>query len=102
MITLYTFGSAFGLPDPSPFVMKAETLLKMSKLPYRTDTGGFTKAPKGKLPYIADDGTIVADPTLIGGPQEKKYRIDSARALEAAGGAPGGDLKKMMEKNLYG
>ena len=61
MITLYTFGPAFGLPDPSPFVMKVETLLKMAKLPYRTDQSGFTKAPKGKLPYIDDDGVIVAD-----------------------------------------
>ena len=56
MITLFTFGPQFGLPDPSPFVMKAETLLKMSGLPYRTDGGGFRKAPKGKLPYIDDNG----------------------------------------------
>src|SRR5690349_7971307 len=47
VITLYTFGPFFGLPDPSPFVMKAETLLKIAKLPYRADTGGFSKAPKG-------------------------------------------------------
>src|SRR5919197_2337340 len=30
MITLYNFGPGFGLPDPSPFVTKAETLLKMA------------------------------------------------------------------------
>jgi hypothetical protein len=40
MITLYNFGPAFGLPDPSPFVMKVETLLKMARLPYRTDSTG--------------------------------------------------------------
>lgn len=50
MIALYTFGPGFGLPDPSPFVMKAEVLLKMAKLPYRTDTTGFAKAPKGQAP----------------------------------------------------
>jgi len=33
MITLYSFGPAFGLPDPSPFVTKAATLLKMAGLP---------------------------------------------------------------------
>jgi len=49
MITLYSFGPGFGLPDPSPFVTKAEVLLKMAELPYRTDTTGFKKAPKGKL-----------------------------------------------------
>ena len=60
MITLYTFGPYFGLPDPSPFVMKAEVLLKMADLPFATDTTGFPKAPKGKLPYIRDDGKIIS------------------------------------------
>src|SRR5438445_637107 len=65
VITLYNFGPGFGLPDPSPFVMKVETLLKMAKLPYRTDTTGFAKAPKGKIPYIEDDGVVVPDSTFI-------------------------------------
>jgi len=52
MVTLYSFGPGFGLPDPSPFVTKAEVLLKMAELPYRSDTTGFKKAPKRKLPYI--------------------------------------------------
>ena len=65
MITLYGFGPAFGLPDPSPFVTKAETLLKMAAVPYRTALGNLRKAPKGKLPYIDDDGAVIADSTLI-------------------------------------
>ena len=47
MLTLYAFGPGFGLPDPSPFVTKAEVLLKMAGHPYRKDTTGFRKAPKG-------------------------------------------------------
>ncbi len=35
MITLYSFGPFFGLPDASPFVMKGEMLLKLAGLPYR-------------------------------------------------------------------
>ena len=58
MIILYTSGPYFGLPDPSPFVMKAEVLPKMADLPYEADTTGFNKAPKGKLPYINNDGEI--------------------------------------------
>ena len=50
MITLYTFGPFFGLPDASPFVMKGEMLLKLAGIPYQTNTRGFTRAPKGKLP----------------------------------------------------
>lgn len=65
MITLYQFGPAMGLVDPSPFVMKADLLLKLSGLSYRRVRGDMRKAPKGKLPYIDDDGQIVADSTLI-------------------------------------
>jgi glutathione S-transferase len=101
VITLYTFGPAFGLPDPSPFVMKAETQLKMTKLPYRIDTGGFSKAPKGKLPYIVDDGVIVADSTFIRWHIEKKYGIDFDRGLDAAQRATAWAFEKMIEDNLY-
>jgi glutathione S-transferase len=76
MITLYTFGPAFGLPDPSPFVTKAHMLLKLAGLPYRTDESGFRKAPKGKLPYIEDEGVVVADSTFFRWHIEKKYGID--------------------------
>jgi hypothetical protein len=47
MITLYAFGPAFGLPDPSPFVTKTAIHLLMAGLPYRTDLTGFPIAPKG-------------------------------------------------------
>jgi glutathione S-transferase len=101
VITLYNFGPAFGLPDPSPFVMKAETLLMMAKLPYRTDTGGFSKAPKGKLPYIEDDGVVVADSTFIRWHLEKKYRIDFDSGLDASQRATAWAFEKMIEDNLY-
>jgi glutathione S-transferase len=91
----------FGLPDPSPFVMKAEVLLKMAKVEYRTDTGGFSKAPKGKLPYLDDDGTIVADSTFIRWHLEKKYRADFDRGLDPAQRATAWAFEKMIEDNLY-
>ena len=101
MITLYTFGPMFGLPDPSPFVMKAEVLLKMAKLAYRTDTGGFSKAPKGKLPYLDDEGTIVADSTFIRWHLEKKYRADFDQGLDPTQRATAWAFEKMIEDNLY-
>jgi glutathione S-transferase len=101
MITLYTFGPAFGLPDPSPFVMKAEVLLKMASLPYRVDTTGFRKAPKGKLPYIDDDGERIADSTFIRWHLEKKYRVDLDRGLSAADRAVAWAFEKMAEDHFY-
>src|SRR5262245_4970298 len=101
MITLYSFGPGFGLPDPSPFVTKAEVLLKMAKLPYRADTEGFKKAPKGKLPYIDDDGERIADSTFIRWHIEKKYQFDFDRGLESGARAIAWAFEKMVEDNLY-
>jgi glutathione S-transferase len=101
MITLYGFGPAFGLPDSSPFVMKVETLLKMAKLLYRIDTDGFSRAPKGKLPYIDDDGVVVPDSTFIRWHLEKKYRIDFDYGLDAAQKATAWGFEKMAEEQLY-
>jgi glutathione S-transferase len=101
MITLYTFGPYFGLPDPSPFVMKAEVLLKMADLPYRTDTGGFNKAPKGKLPYIADDGAIIADSTLIRFYIKKTYGFDFDAGLSPRERGIAWAVEKMCEDHLY-
>lgn len=101
MITLYTFGPAFGLPDPSPFVTKAEVLLKMAGLPYKTDTAGFNKAPKGKLPYIDDDGTIVADSTFIRMHLERKHHVDFDEGLSPAERGAMWAFEKMCEDHLY-
>lgn len=101
MITLYTFGPQFGLPDPSPFVTKAELLLKMANLPYRTDTHGLRKAPKGKLPFIEDDGTRIADSTFIRWHIEQKYGFDFDRGLDAEQRAVAWAFEKMAEDNLY-
>ena len=101
MITLYTFGPAFGLPDPSPFVTKAEVLLKMAGQPFQTDTGSFNKAPKGKLPYIDDDGVRIADSTFIRWHLEKKYGVDFDRGLSAEQRAIAWAFEKMAEDHLY-
>ena len=101
MITLYSYGSFFGLPDASPFVMKGEMLLKLAGLPYEANTRGFTRAPKGKLPYIKDDGALVADSTLIRLHIEKKYGFDFDRALTAHQKGVAWAVEKMLEDHLY-
>jgi glutathione S-transferase len=101
MITLYTFGPALGLPDLSPFVTKAEMLLKLADLPYRTDSTGFRKAPKGKLPYIEDDGVIVADSTFIRWHIEKKYGLDFDEGLTPEQRGIAWSIEKLLEDNMY-
>ena len=101
MITLYTFGPALGLPDPSPFVTKAEMLLKMAGLPYCTDTKGFSKAPKGKLPYIRDGDDIIADSTFIRLRLEQRYRIDFDKWLSLKERGLAWAVDKMCEDHIY-
>ncbi|MGD0183661.1 MAG: glutathione S-transferase family protein [Roseiarcus sp.] len=101
MITLYKFGPGFGLPDPSPFVTKAELLLKIAGLDYDIDLKGFGKAPKGKLPYIRDDGETIADSTFIRLHIERKYGFDFDAGLSAAEKGFAWGLEKMCEDHLY-
>src|SRR3954470_7796839 len=101
MITLYTFGPYFGLPDPSPFVMKGEMLMKLSGLKYETNTKGFRGAPKGKLPYIRDGETVVADSTLIRLHLEQKHGIDFDRGYGPRERGIGWVAEKMLEDHMY-
>jgi len=101
MITLYGFGPAFGLPDASPFVMKTEVQLKMSGLPYRFERSAPMNGPKGKLPYIDDDGRLIADSTFIREHLAARHGVDLDRGLSAERRALCWAIERMMEDHLY-
>ena len=101
MIVLHTFGTNFGLPDPSPFVTKAEVLLKMSGVPFKTVIGNLREAPKGKLPFIMDNDVKIGDSTLIRLHLEEKFGVDFDRHLTAAEKGIAWSVEKMLEDNLY-
>ncbi len=104
MITLYTFGPYFGLSDSSPFVRKAMALLKIAQLPFATQVVSpkdLGKTPKGKLPYIEDDGEIIADSSFIRWHIEKKYGFDFDPALSDYERGTAWALEKMLEDHLY-
>lgn len=101
MITLYAFGPNFGLPDSSPFVMKADLHLKMTGLRYDTAFGGLPIAPKSKLPFIVDDGETIADSTFIREHLERKYGVDFDEGLAPVEQAQAWAAERMMEDHLY-
>jgi glutathione S-transferase len=101
MITLHAFGPAFGLPDPSPFVVKAMVQLRMAGQPFQIDSKGFFKAPKGKLPYIEDGGRIIADSTFIRWHLEEKYGVDLDQGLSPQQRALSWTIEKMLEDHCY-
>jgi glutathione S-transferase len=67
MIIVYKYGYPEGTdtPDISPFVVKLETWLRMSGMPYETRTGGPRNMPKAKLPTAMVDGPLIADSSFI-------------------------------------
>ncbi len=101
MITLYGFGPAFGSPDPSPFVVKALILLKMSGQDFTLLRGNMRKAPKGKLPYIIDNGVIIPDSTLIRLHLEQKYGHDFDAGASPDERAASWMFEKTCEDHLY-
>lgn len=100
MLTLYGFGEAFGLPDASPYVMKAEVQMKMAGLGYLKAEGDLAQAPKGKLPYIDDAGQVVADSTFIRAYLERAYGFDLDEGLNDRERAVAWAAERMIEDHL--
>ena len=102
MILLHQFGPVWAKTSPSPACAKVETYLRMAGLEFKTvSTMDSRKAPKGKLPFIADDGRTIADSTFIIEYLKKTYGApldtdlsDEEKAISLA-------FQRMIEENLY-
>jgi glutathione S-transferase len=102
MIKLFQFSPAFGLPNASPFCMKMETYLRMAGLPFElVNSGDVLKAPKHKLPYIDDGGTIVADTTFVIEYLKGRYGDPLDAALSPLERALATAFQRLIEENLY-
>jgi glutathione S-transferase len=101
MLTFYGFGSAFALPDPSPFVMKSEVQLKMAGLPYRFERATPLEAPKGKIPFVKTGAHRVGDSTFIRAHIEKEHGFDFDAGLNAGQRAQAWAIERMLEDHLY-
>jgi glutathione S-transferase len=73
----------------------------MAKVGYRLEYGGPQQAPKGKLPYLDDDGTVVADSVFIRDYVEKTYRIDLDAGLNPEQKSVAWATERMVEDHLY-
>jgi glutathione S-transferase len=102
MIELYRFPPLWGLPSPSPFCVKVETYLRMAELPYQAhNLSDPRKAPKGKLPFIRDDGKVIADSGVILDHLRASYGDKLDGDLSARDRATALGLRRMMEEHLY-
>lgn len=100
MITLYGFGPNFGLPETSPYVTKTEVQLRMAGLGFRKEQAFPEQSPKGQMPFICDDGELIADSTFIRAHIERKYGIDLDDGLDPRRRAEAWAIERMVENQL--
>ncbi len=102
MIRLHQFPPLWGLSSASSFCLKLETYLRMAGLDHEVavETNP-RKAPKGKLPYIEDGSTVVADSSMVIDYLKGAYGdpLDGSLTSEDRVGAH--VLQRMIEESLY-
>jgi glutathione S-transferase len=101
MLTLFTYGPYFGLPDASPFCIKGLMLMKMSGLPFNVAKMSFSRAPKGKAPYLRDGDRMIADSHFIMQHLETAHRVDFTGEHGAEKLATGWAVTRMLEEHFY-
>ena len=104
MIKLFQFEPALSLPNASPFCMKLETYLRMTALPFEIPCATLRhlqQAPKGKMPYIEDQGKFVADSSFIIDYLKTTYGDPLDGWLDARQRAVALALQRLLEENLY-
>jgi glutathione S-transferase len=66
MLTLVSYPGLYGLPDNNAYGLKVYAFLRLCRLAFRhehvVDT---SRAPRGQLPYILDDGVAIGDSDAI-------------------------------------
>ena len=103
MITLYAFGPAFGVTDPSPFVLKVDAFMRMNDIEFRSIASmkALQNAPKGKLPYIKDGDTVIADSFFILKHLTEKHAVKLDERLSPEQHAQAHFISRAIEESLY-
>ena len=102
MIDLYQFTPAFGHANLSPACMKVEAFLRLSQLPFQIiEENNPAKGPKGKLPFIRDNGLLIGDSELIMDYLESKYDFSMDGHLDRVTQAHNNTYSRMLDEHLY-
>ena len=81
--------------------MKTEIHLQMAGLAYHRRFEGYASAPKGKLPYIVDGKTVVADSTFISFYLESRYGAALDGEYDAPQRSQAWATERLVENQLY-
>lgn len=99
-IKLFQFPRMFGIPNLSPFCCKLETWLRIAELPYEiVETRDPRSGPRGKLPFIEDDGARIADSSVIIEHLVRSRGVDPDAHLDASQRATALLVQRTLEEH---
>jgi glutathione S-transferase len=85
MITLYSYPELFGVADNNGYGLKVYAFLKLTGVSFTHEhVFDASKAPRGQLPYIVDDGEVIGDSDTIIAHMKRKYGLSIDDGLTAA------------------
>jgi glutathione S-transferase len=101
MIVLHQGPAAWGLANTSPFCLKLESYLRMAGVPYKVAMADFRRAPKGKIPFIEEDGKLMGDSQHIIEHLERKSPAPLDARLGDEERVKGHLVRRLMEDSIY-
>lgn len=101
MIHLYQLPGAWGVSSVSPFCVKLEAFLRMAELPFESRFGDPRKGQRGKVPWVDDDGTVVADSQRAIEHLTTRHGVQMDARLTPEEKVLGHSLRRMLEEGTY-
>jgi glutathione S-transferase len=84
MIALYSYPALFGVADNNGYGLKVFAFMRLAGLPFTHEhVFDASKAPRGQLPYIVDDGETIGDSAVILAHLAAKHGVTMDAALGA-------------------
>lgn len=89
------------MSSSSPFCIKLEAFLRMAGLQFETKVALPTAGPRRTVPWIDDDGTVVADSQLAIEHLVKKHDLKLDEKLDDTARVTGHAVRRMLEEATY-
>lgn len=85
----------------SPFCVKLETYLRMTKIPYQVALSDFREAPHGRIPYVKLDGRILGDSGRIIQELKRRHGDRLDQDLTPEQGARAVAIQRLIEDHTF-
>jgi glutathione S-transferase len=101
VIQVHVVPGAFGTLSLSPFCTKLMVWFKLADLPHEIVLASMMRSPKGKVPFIEENGVLMGDSQLCIEHLTAKYGVAIDVGLSPADLALGRAVRRMIEEGTY-